>query len=88
MAVMIAFRVNIGKPGSWKTAVAVLMNHTENQIMGLNRKDQLHHQMVGYSDTPSSLKSFSRGANEEIKYQPKFTSEILISNIADINRNE
>jgi hypothetical protein len=86
VAMMIAVRVNIGKPGSWKTAVAVLRNQTGHQIMQLNRKDQLHHQMVGYSDTPSNLKSFSRGDDEEINYQPKFTSGILITNRADINR--
>jgi hypothetical protein len=40
VAMMITVRVNIGKPGSWKTAVAVLRNQTGNQIMRLNRKDQ------------------------------------------------
>ncbi len=40
---------------------------------------------VGYSDTPSSLTSSSRGDDEEINYQPKFTSGILITNCADID---
>jgi hypothetical protein len=53
--------------------------------MRLNRKDHSHHQMVGYSDTPSRLTSFFRGDDEEINYHPKFTSGILITNKADIN---
>jgi hypothetical protein len=49
VAMMIAFRVNMEKPGSWKTAVAVLRNQTGHQIMQLNRKDQSHNQIFGYS---------------------------------------
>jgi hypothetical protein len=40
---------------------------------------------VTYSDTPSSLTSSSRGDEEEINYQPKFTSGFLILNGAEIN---
>ncbi len=43
---------------------------------------------VTYSDTPSSLTSSSRGDEEEINYQPKFTSGFLILNGAEINWNE
>ncbi len=43
---------------------------------------------VRYSDTPSGLTSSYGGDDEEINYQPKFTSGILITDGADINRNE
>ncbi len=43
---------------------------------------------VRCSDTSSILTSSSRGDDEEINYQPKFPSGLLISKGADINRNE
>jgi hypothetical protein len=39
-----------------------------------------------YSDTPSSLTSSFGDDDEKINYQQKFTSGILISNGADMNR--
>jgi hypothetical protein len=53
-----------------------------------DRQSDAGQDWIRYSYNPSSLTSSSRGDDEDINYQLKFTSRILITNSADISRNE
>ncbi len=59
-----------------------------NQTDSDKQSDDEQDHWARYSDTPSSFTSSSGDDNEEINNWLKFKSEILISNDADINRNE